>query len=589
MAAQQEELALKYAADDARLRLNQFERALSVALTGLTQNPSGDLVAAVGLIADGRLLFPWDFAPVTPKFDPRFDAALSVAEADEYRDSTERALSGARGALTVAANPAQRSRAKLVLARLLAKTRRDTEAERTYRELLEEPLMTTDGMGVPFALYAAERLASAGRLPDTASAVQSLLTSAADSATPLPPVGWYLLRSAARGLRAGATGAQALTLSTVIDERLADIEQALALQREFGSFAGVLRASERTWLPYGARPWLVGTATPVTGHQRAVAVRVDRLVASVHVAHPHLAGLTVAPTTSKGEWLGDAFPGVKVATSDRIGRAPQVWHRGFFAGALGVVLSVTLLGGFLLWRDVQRDSRLAELRSQFVSSVSHELRTPLTAIRMFAETMRRGGVNTATRDEYLDTIVNESERLTRLLNNVLDFSQIEQGRKAYRFEMRSLTEILNIAARAMAYPLEQHGFALKLQVDDSLPPVRVDSDALQQAILNLLTNAMKYSGDGREIDLRLTAGGAGDAVISVADRGPGIPAHERHRIFEKFYRVPTAEISRIPGTGLGLTLVDHIVKAHGGTVRLESAPGQGSTFSIHLPLKGVAA
>jgi signal transduction histidine kinase len=242
-----------------------------------------------------------------------------------------------------------------------------------------------------------------------------------------------------------------------------------------------------------------------------------------------------------------------------------------------------MFGGYLLWRDVDREMRIAALRSQFVSSVSHELKTPLTAIRMFAETLQLDRVDARTRVEYLDTIVNETERLTRLLNNVLDFSKIEEGRKAYRREATSLAAVVRIAARAMAYPLEQHGFDLRVDVDDSLPPVDVDADALEQAILNLLTNAMKYSGNGRAIELRLERE-ASHAVISVRDEGIGIPLADQARIFEKFYRISTPENQRIPGTGLGLTLVEHIVKAHDGSIRVDSVPGRGSVFSILLPL-----
>jgi signal transduction histidine kinase len=227
--------------------------------------------------------------------------------------------------------------------------------------------------------------------------------------------------------------------------------------------------------------------------------------------------------------------------------------------------------------------RVATLRSQFVSSVSHELKTPLTAIRMFAETLQLDRVDAATRGEYLDTIVNETERLTRLLNNVLDFSKIEEGRKAYRRETASLADVVRAAARAMAYQFEQHGFVLRVSIDESLPAVNIDADALEQAVLNLLTNAMKYSGSGRTIDLSLSRAG-GEAIISVRDEGIGIAPADQARIFEKFYRISTPENQRIPGTGLGLTLVDHIVKGHDGSVRVESAPGHGSVFAIHLPL-----
>jgi signal transduction histidine kinase len=252
------------------------------------------------------------------------------------------------------------------------------------------------------------------------------------------------------------------------------------------------------------------------------------------------------------------------------------------------VLVLTAFAAYMLWRDVRREVRVAELRSQFVSSVSHELKTPLTAIRMFAETLRMGRpIDPVRRDEYLDTIVNESERLTRLLNNVLDFSRIERGRKSYRFAQHDLPAIVQTAARAMQYPLAQQGFELRVDVACELPPVRSDPDALEQAILNLVANALKYSGDSRTIELRLARVGS-HAVVSVRDWGIGIaPADQRH-IFEKFYRVPTSENRRIPGTGLGLTLVEHIVRSHGGFVTVDSSPDAGSTFSLHLPL-GLAA
>jgi signal transduction histidine kinase len=345
-------------------------------------------------------------------------------------------------------------------------------------------------------------------------------------------------------------------------------------------------------LPHGAPLWLVGASGAASaGGRTIIAVRAEPFVKthSAALVGSGANGVALASASGTGEWLGDRFPGVKVRIPPiESSAAGRLLPRAFYAAALAIVLSVTLFGGYLLWRDVNREMRVAALRSQFVSSVSHELKTPLTAIRMFAETLQLDRADETTRKEYLDTIVNESERLTRLLNNVLDFSKIEEGRKAYRRETASLAEVVRTAARAMAYPLEQHGFVLRVEIDDTLPPVSVDADALEQAILNLLTNAMKYSGSGRTIDLRLARDDR-QAVISVRDEGIGVPLADRARIFEKFYRIPTPENQRIPGTGLGLTLVDHIVKAHDGSVQVESAPGRGSVFSIHLPLGEDAA
>jgi signal transduction histidine kinase len=248
------------------------------------------------------------------------------------------------------------------------------------------------------------------------------------------------------------------------------------------------------------------------------------------------------------------------------------------------VLGIAVVGGYLLLRDVDRDVRMNEVRSQFVASVSHELKTPLTSIRMFAETLAMGrGRDERTRYEYLETIVNESERLARLVDNVLDFSKIEQGKKIYRLRPTRLEEVAGSAARAMQFPLAQQGFKLRVSVQEQMPELKADPDAIQQAILNLLTNAMKYSGDAREIDLRLSARN-GDSVIEVADHGLGLAPEEQKRIFDKFYRAPSHESHLIAGTGLGLTLVAHIAKAHGGRVEVESAPGIGSTFRVFLPV-----
>jgi signal transduction histidine kinase len=189
-----------------------------------------------------------------------------------------------------------------------------------------------------------------------------------------------------------------------------------------------------------------------------------------------------------------------------------------------------------------------------------------------------------TRSEYLETIINESERLSRLVDGVLHFSRIEQGKKQYQFRPTRLADVVRAAARTLRYPLSQQGFRLHVRIEDGLAPARADADALEQAILNLLSNAMKYSGSAREIELELVRQD-GRAVIRVSDHGIGIPPSEQGRIFEKFYRAPTRENQLIPGTGLGLALVAHIAKSHGGAVEVRSEPGSGSTFSISLPME----
>jgi signal transduction histidine kinase len=256
----------------------------------------------------------------------------------------------------------------------------------------------------------------------------------------------------------------------------------------------------------------------------------------------------------------------------------------FYLFALLLVLGVSLFGGYLLWRDVNRDMKMAEERSQFIAGVSHELRTPLTAIRMYAETLAMGRAATPEASkQYIETILTEGERLSRLVDNVLDFAKIEQGKRLYRFRRCSLQEVVRTAVQTLEHPLSEQGFVVRMEIDEAVPQLQADSDALMRAVLNLLSNAMKYSGKSREIEVRLMVR-RNTAVIRIRDHGFGLPESEQEQIFEKFYRAPQPDGQSVPGTGLGLTLVRHVAEEHGGGVEVKSKPGEGSTFSLVLPL-----
>jgi signal transduction histidine kinase len=205
---------------------------------------------------------------------------------------------------------------------------------------------------------------------------------------------------------------------------------------------------------------------------------------------------------------------------------------------------------------------------------------------MFAETLQmHDSTDPRIQREFLNTIVHESERLTRLLNNVLDFSRIERGQRNYHRVPTPLADVVRSAARTMQFPLSEQGFDFQVDVCDGLPLIRLDRDALEQAILNLLSNAMKYSGASRVIALTLRSEDA-SALIQVVDHGIGIAPEERKRIFETFYRIASPENRAISGTGLGLALIAHITEGHGGAVEVVSTPGEGSTFSIRIPFNG---
>jgi signal transduction histidine kinase len=414
-----------------------------------------------------------------------------------------------------------------------------------------------------------------------------------ESSAPLTPPQAYRARSLLESLGKSGNAAVrdgAATAMEHLSGRLKNLEQALNVQKDFQK----LRVTADSWQPYtGSALWWIGKApTGADSRPLILAVRYEDFRKSVEADWLSRKGseIRIIADSDSGEPLGPGFPGLSVAFGpgdDAETLTGLSGQRSLYSLSLFFVVMLTFLGAFFLWRDTRRETRIAELRSQFVSSVSHELKTPLTSIRMFAETLQMsdetGAGNPKMRAEYLDTIVNETERLTRLLNNVLDFSRIERGQKNYHMEPALLPDVIDAAVRTMRFPLLEQDFHLKVDVADDIPAMPVDRDAIEQAVLNLLSNAMKYSGKSRDIELRLCRRN-GSALIQVSDHGIGIPVDQQRRIFEKFYRAPTKENKAISGTGLGLALVAHIAEAHGGAVEVESVPGEGSTFSIRIPL-----
>jgi signal transduction histidine kinase len=247
------------------------------------------------------------------------------------------------------------------------------------------------------------------------------------------------------------------------------------------------------------------------------------------------------------------------------------------------VLSLLIIGIILTLRATAREMKLAQAKSTFVSNVSHELKTPLALIRLFAETLELGRVKSGDKaKEYYRIINNESRRLTQLINNILDFSKIEAGRKEYEFVESDITEVVEEVIRSYEYQIINAGFELNAQIEHDLPLVSIDRDAISQAVLNLINNAVKYSDESKEITVQVR-------LREVADKGIGIPRSEQDKIFEKFYRVSTGLVHNTKGSGLGLALVKHIVEAHDGKIIVESAPGKGSRFTMMIPVNGAVA
>ncbi len=257
---------------------------------------------------------------------------------------------------------------------------------------------------------------------------------------------------------------------------------------------------------------------------------------------------------------------------------------------LGGGVMIVLFGAIgLAIQAASRQLKLSQMKSDFVSNVSHELRTPLASIRVFGEYMRLGRVVTEEKvREYGEYIEAESRRLTQLINNILDFSKIESAQKKYKMAEEDIVELVHDTVCAFAMPLRERGYQIAFTAPAAmLPPLILDRDAIAQVLMNLLDNAVKYSSGNKNVDVVLSADEE-FVRIAVRDRGIGIPASEHKKIFDKFYRVGSGLVHDVKGSGLGLAIVNHVVKAHGGRVEVNSALGQGSTFTIVLP-KGEAA
>ncbi len=259
---------------------------------------------------------------------------------------------------------------------------------------------------------------------------------------------------------------------------------------------------------------------------------------------------------------------------------------------LGLIIAVMVfaisVGGWLFVRDLNRQLALARQKTDFVSNVSHELKTPLTSIRMFSELLSENRVaDPAKQRAYLQIITAETARLTRLINNVLDFSRLERGEKKYDFRDADLLNIVRETTESYRPHLENCGFQMECTLAAGQLPIRADTDAIAQIIVNLLSNAEKYSNGEKKILIEAARreGPLPCAEVKILDRGAGVPRGCEERIFEKFYRAHDSLSSGIQGSGLGLTLARQIARAHGGDVLYEPREGGGSCFFLRLPLK----
>ena len=319
-------------------------------------------------------------------------------------------------------------------------------------------------------------------------------------------------------------------------------------------------------------------AAALAGAQQGSAFEAALVAGSSATEGRSAAGLPLLP----------GLPGVQISVRARPGDATgQARRTALFAAALFAALALTLVVAYFGFRDVAREVTLAAQQASFVASVSHELKTPVASIRLLAESLRmRPAASPAETAPLLDEILEQADRQSRLIDNVLGVARIDRGLPMYQPADVDLASAVRQVLQRLEYVLRQEGFIVHRTLPAEPLRVNADQDGLLQAVGNLVTNAVKYSGRCREI--RVEVGRAGpEALVRVVDGGIGVEPAEQRRIFERFYRTPAAA-RESGGTGLGLALVRHFAESHGGSVTVESAPGGGSTFTLRLPASGGA-
>jgi signal transduction histidine kinase len=324
------------------------------------------------------------------------------------------------------------------------------------------------------------------------------------------------------------------------------------------------------------KPVLLEQATQSSGGWLAKG-RDGGLLIGTKASPPGSLALTVTFPENFPPWIIELYQ-PEVPLLKALVTSPRFYVFLLLAGILtfGLILTV---------RSVGHELELARMKSGFVSTVSHEFKSPLTSIRQLAEMLQHQRVpSEKRRQHYYDLLVEQSERLSLLVGNILDFARMEEGKRAIEYEQIDIPDLLGEIVSTTMERVQHKGFEIRLELQEGLRPIQADRASLTQAIHNLLDNAVKYSAARKEAVVRVYSNRE-SLVIAVQDFGIGIESQEINRVFERFYRGGDQLTRAVRGSGLGLTLVKQIAEAHGGTVQVESEPGEGSTFSIRLPLE----
>jgi signal transduction histidine kinase len=591
----------------------ETDRAIAGAIESLQDRSSETLLKALDSL---EALHPWaqplvlvssseqPIAPHAAIESEVFQAKLSEAEHAEYQEpQSDRAARIYADAVREAGNPSDRAAALNGEARTRFKARDFLHAADAYKRLIAETY-DLDREQVLLSVIARDQLIfcyrSLRKEPEAAAAVLDLYAFLIGHRFILGEESFAFYRERVESsLEEAEENGDSIAVLRTREARLSALPS--ALEESLGEISNGNRQASGPVRYVAAANGMNGTITRIRISGAAVEV--------VHIWDKPSLGLLLDNTLAQqGPWsqvrialteeseanAGRATVPLSVAPRWRVTALPEsdsldaLASREVlrFAVLLALVFGTVLAAMILAARSVTRELALSRTRSDFVAHVSHELKTPLAAVRMFGESLREGWVGEEKKDEYYEVIVRESERLTGLINNVLDFSRIDSGRRRYQIARADLREIVSQLLDRYQYHLK----AANIQLTRHLPAesvwAPVDREAIEQVLVNLLSNAVKYMGAldsrPREVHASLTRRGD-EAVLRIADTGIGISEEDQQHIFDRFWRAGDERARGIAGSGLGLTLVKHIVEAHRGAVSVESAPGKGSTFAVSLP------
>jgi signal transduction histidine kinase len=490
-------------------------------------------------------------------------ATFAPGELAEYRAGAATDAIEFYRKLTTSPQPAIRAGAWLRLGRILRRLGRRDEAIEAYRQL--GVIENASAGGAPAPLSAqwaictiAEETGRAAELRNEGEELRVLLYSGRFS------LGRSLYEAYADDAARWSGKAR-----PVVSEAMADAAAASPL----ANGAGVFRGVQITWLAADNRTILLAPDYSV------------RLLPAGDVRVRFSAKAEPSESLRRAEDTGLPWPLAVALADPNQGQDEFATRRELLLWLLAVVAAVGVGGGYLGWRMIQRELALAQMQADLIAAVSHEFRTPLTSMRQVSDALSDGRVQDEERKQaYYQALVRATERLYRLVEGLLDFGKMESGAMGYHMESLNLAAMTAGVAEEFSREAADKGFTVHVDVPQREVEVKGDGEALARGLWNLLDNAVKYSGDSRKVWVMLSRNGA-EAALRVADKGVGIPADEQRDVFRKFFRGAVSHDRRIRGTGIGLTMLDHIVRAHGGRVTLESQPGMGSTFTIHLPVE----